>query len=86
MNAKKTKFSIPRSASASTHTLALGHYGEHINNWVGYADDIVLSFHDIENLQKSIYILINTFRRYQLDIKVTKTKTMIFNAENNEAD
>ena len=43
----KLKFSIPRSASASTQTFALGNYGEHINNWVGYADDIMLSFYDL---------------------------------------
>ena len=52
---------------------ALGHYGEHIINWVGYADDIVLSFYDIENLQKGIDILNNTFNRYQLNINVSKT-------------
>ena len=82
----KLKFSIPRSASASTQPFSLGHYGEHIINWVGYADDIVLSFYDIENLQKGINILNNTFSRYQLNINVSKTKTMTFNAENNDAD
>ena len=29
----KLTFSIPRSASASTQTFALGNYREHINNW-----------------------------------------------------
>ena len=80
----KLKFSI--LCSAMTQIFALGHYGEHINNLVGYAKDIVLSFFDIENLQKGIHILNNTFRRYQLNINVSKRKTMIFNAENNDTD
>ena len=46
----------------------------------------MLSFYDIENLQKGIGILNNTFSRYQLNINVSKTKTMIFNAEINEGD
>ena len=74
----KPKYSIPRSASA-TNDRALGIYGTNLVSWVGYADDIVLVFEDISNLQRGLDILNQTFKRFYLNINVTKTKSMIFN-------
>ena len=76
----KFKYKIPSAASTTDETAsALGSYGEHTINWVGYADDIILTFDDETNLKKGLEILNNTFRRYQLSINASKTKTMIFN-------
>ena len=76
----KFKYKIQSAASTTDETLStLGSYGEHTINWVGYADDIVLAFDDETNLKKGLEILNNTFRRYQLRINASKTKTMIFN-------
>ena len=49
----KPKYSIPRSASA-TNDRTLGIYGTNLVSWVGYADDIVLVFKDISNLQRGL--------------------------------
>ena len=48
-------------------------------DWVGYADDLGLVFEDVENLQKGLEALDESFKRYHLMINVTKTKTMILN-------
>ena len=88
LNAKKKEWNLSSSSSWYRVQLlqAVGYYGEHINNWVGYADDIMLSFYDIENLQKGIDILNKHVQEISTEINVSKTKTMIFNAEHNNAD
>ena len=55
-------------------------------SWVGYADDIVLTFYDEINLQNGLEIFNTTFKRYQMNINATKTKTMIFNFNGPEED
>ena len=71
---------IPRSAT-KTKNFNLGNYGKHEVRWVGYADDIALAFKSISDLNKGLEILNQVFRRYQLNINASKTKTMIFNYE-----
>lgn len=53
--------------------------GKHYLDWVGYADDLVLLFEDIENLDMVLDVLSTTFKRYHLEIYISKTKMMIFN-------
>ena len=49
----KFKYKIPSAASITNGTQnTLGNNGEHSMSWVGYADDIVLTFYDESNLQK----------------------------------
>ena len=43
-----------------------------------YADDIILFANDIENLQLSLNILKNYFKRWKLKVNTQKTKVMIF--------
>ena len=50
-------------------------------DWCGYADDLLLVFHDSESLQKGIKLLNETFKAWRLKINVSKTKTMILNNE-----
>ena len=53
--------------------------GEHIIDWIGYADVLELYFEDVTNLQKGITLLNDTFDHYHLQINVSRTKTMIAN-------
>ena len=48
-------------------------------DWVGYADDLELVFEDTFHLQKGLDTLEEIFKRYNLTINASKTKTMIFN-------
>ena len=79
---KRIKFSefnymIPRSATKE-NKFELGHIGKRSITWVGYADGIVLAFKSILDLRKGLEVLNNIFKRYQLNINASKTKTMIF--------
>ena len=79
---KRIKFSefnymIPRSATKE-NKFELGHIGKRSVSWVGYADDIVLAFKSVLDLRKGLEVLNNVFKRYQLNINASKTKTMIF--------
>ena len=47
--------------------------------WMGYADDLVLFFEDISDMQKAADLLQETIGRYGLEINKTKTNTMILN-------
>ena len=68
-------YKIPSSASSNGRIIT----GKNIQDWTGYADDLCLMLNDKENLQLALEILNKTFRRFSLEINVTKTKTMILN-------
>ena len=53
--------------------------GEHIIDWSGYADDLMLVFENEKELQRALIVLNDTFERFHLQINVGKTKTMIVN-------
>ena len=53
--------------------------GEHILDWSGYADDLMLVFENEDELQRALILLNDTFERFHLQINVGKTKTMIVN-------
>ena len=48
-------------------------------DWIGYADDIALCLDSKPLLQKAVNELSETFKRFGLNINVSKTKTMIIN-------
>ena len=59
--------------------------GNHSVDWVGYTDDIDMFFENVGNLQKAIILIYQIFKKFNLIINVSKTKTMIFNFNcNNE--
>ena len=53
--------------------------GKHKVDWVGYADDVEMFFETAVDLQKALSLLDKIFKRFNLNINVSKTKTMIFN-------
>ena len=53
--------------------------GKHKVDWVGYADDVEIFFETAVDLQKALSLLDKIFKRFNLNINVSKTKTMIFN-------
>ena len=63
------KYRIPAAATHSKRTT---------DNWVGYADDLVLLFKNITNSKLAFDVLTTTFKRYHPEINISKTKTMIF--------
>lgn len=75
----KLKYAIPQGASTKEPQIQLGMYGDHIIDWLGYADDLALFFMDRESLQQGLKLLDETFKRFHLAINVSKTKTMIMN-------
>ena len=79
----KLKYLIPSKASINNNNtnLTLGKYGQLVVDWIGYADDLVLIFDDVESLQQGLNLLDDIFTRFQLSINVSKTKTMIFGHE-----
>ena len=81
----KTRYTIPRTASTSENN-TLGSYGMNQLSWVGYADDIVLVFENIAQLQAGLVTLNQTFRKFGLQINVSKTKSMIFNFDKAEEE
>ena len=79
INFVKHKYRIPDYAcDTNIETL-----GINLVDWIGYADDIVLCFETRDLLQKAVDVLSDTFKRFNLNINVSKTKTMIIN--NNDA-
>lgn len=74
------KYRIPASA---THPKRIT-VGQHYLDSVGYAEDLVLCFEDITNLELALDVLSATFKRYQLEINISETKMMIFNQYLNE--
>ena len=77
----KSSYCIPRHAIKTENQFGLGKFGHVTVDWLGYADDLVLLFNDIESLRKGLDILNKTFKRYQLEMNLSKTKTMIMNFE-----
>ena len=75
----KLKYSIESLATVLKPQLGLGNYGDFIFDWIGYADDIVLAFANIESLTNGLNLLNETFRRFHLTINYSKTKSMILN-------
>ena len=53
--------------------------GKHKVDWVGYADDVEMFFETAVDLQKVLSLLDKIFKRFNLNINVSKTKTIIFN-------
>ena len=79
----KLKYLIPSKAiiDQNNTNLTLGKYGQFVVDWIGYADDLVLIFDNMESLQQGLSLLDDIFTRFQLSINVSKTKTMIFGHE-----
>ena len=75
----KLNYRIPSTATTREERYNKTDSGCHKMDWVGYADDLGLVFEDVENLQKGLGALDESFKRYHLTINVTKTKTMILN-------
>ena len=48
-------------------------------DWTGYADDLLISFEKASDAEPAIKILDEIFTSYQLKINVGKTKSMVFN-------
>lgn len=71
----KLKYLIPSEASQTNRTTI----GYHTMDWIGYADDLVLMFESCSDLQKALDLLDKTFTRFELEINISKTKTMILN-------
>ena len=53
--------------------------GFHRASWVGYADDLVIFLKNETDVRLALKLLDEVFKRYQLTINVSKTKSMIFN-------
>ena len=77
VNFLKFQYKIPEKASSTGRTSQ----GNLTLDWCGYADDLLLVFDDEESLRNGLRILDQTFRRYRLEINLSKTKTMIFNQQ-----
>ena len=71
----KLNYRIPSFATTKNRTNS----GSFDLDWLGYADDLELAFDDISNLQRGLEALDEIFKRFNLTINVSKTKTMIFN-------
>ena len=76
------KYRVPPTATTREERLQKTNTGEHVVDWVGYADDLGLIFSDKINLQKGLDALEETFRKYHLTINIKKTKTIILNYKN----
>ena len=68
-------YRIPDSAAYSGRAAI----GKHIIDWLGYADDIALTFEDAKNMELAINLLSSLFKKYHLQVNIKKTQTMIFN-------
>ena len=69
------KYKIPKTASQSQRTTV----GHQTIDWIGYADDLVLTFEDTNNLQRGANLLFSVLKSFHLEINLKKTKTMILN-------
>ena len=57
-----------------------------VYDWVGYADDLMLTFDDKDSLQQGIILLDGIFTEYRLKINTKKTRTMLFNHQYSEQE
>ena len=71
----KFKYRMPRSASHNGRDKI----GRHQIDWIGYADDLILTFGNSTDLRRVLQLLDETFGSFSLAINKTKTKTMILN-------
>ena len=69
------KYRIPQEASRSNRM----NVGCTQIDWIGYADDLVLAFESTDDLEKAINLLNCAFKRFKLEINMSKTKSMILN-------
>lgn len=76
----RLKYNIPELASR-TGKSAIGNF---IVDWCGYADDLLLVFDNEDSLRRGVKLLDDVFRRYRLNINISKTKTMILNQQYEE--
>ena len=60
----KIRYRIPGVAALPRKRLGLGTYGVMDFDWIGYADDLVLAFDDIENLRKGLELLNTTLKDF----------------------
>ena len=73
----KLKHLIPSLATRSKKDLS----GSYLIDWIGYADDLILTFTTKSSLQIALTELNDTFSRFGLKINSSKTKTMILNQQ-----
>jgi len=71
----KFKYRIPECASQNKREQV----GYQQIDWIGYADDLILTFESIKDLKCALKILDETFQKFSLSINSKKTKTMILN-------
>ena len=71
------KYRILTSAIYSKRTTVR----QHTLAWVGYADNLALLFEDMKNFEMALGVLSSTFKRYYLEISISKIKTMVFNRQ-----
>ena len=64
------KYRIPESASH----IEREQVGYHQIDWIGYADDLVLTFESKQDLQRALSILNETFESFFLSINRTEEK------------
>lgn len=79
INFLKLKYRVKPTATTRDERRNQTDHGNITTDWAGYADDLILTFEDQENLQKGLTELDELFSRYHLKINVSKTKTMIIN-------
>ena len=73
----KVRYKIPGDAAKPRKRFGLGNYGMIDFDWVGYADDLVLAFDDIENLSKGLELLNTTLEDFGMQLNTGKTKNGI---------
>ena len=69
------KYRNPVLATHSERTAV----GQYTLDWVVHTDNLVLLFEVITNLELALHLSFTTFKRYHLEINISKTKTKIFN-------
>jgi len=76
---KFLKLNYRTRATATTREERRFYYhGDHIIDWSGYTDDLMLVFNSKEELQKALTLLNNTFEFFHLQINIGKTKNNDF--------
>jgi len=75
INFLKFKYRIPECASHNKREQV----GYQQIDWIGYADDLILTFESSKDLKYALKILDETFQKFSLSINSKKTKTMILN-------
>ena len=66
-------YQIPEAATEKKQTMG----GFCLFDWIGCADDLVLVFKDLRNMQAELNELNTTFERFSLKINKSKSKTMV---------